>query len=81
MLRLVLSVLITIVFVAFVMMNTHHVALSVVVGEPVKIRLIFLLLATFVLGIMSSSFFIMVRQVRQRKRVRIESPKSPDLAE
>ncbi len=81
MFRLLLSIIGTIVFVAFVMMNTHHVALSMVIGEPVKIRLIFLLLTTFVLGVMSSSFYVMVRQVRHKKHVRLQPEKPLDLAE
>lgn len=81
MFRLVVAVALTIIFVAFIMMNTHHVGLSMVVGEPVKIRLIFLLLAAFALGMMSASFYAMVRQVRRRRHATVRAEKPLDLVE
>lgn len=50
MLRLIVAVVSTVAVVAFSMTNTHHVELSLVLGESVHIRLISLLAVTFVAG-------------------------------
>lgn len=50
MLQLVVAVLLTILAVMFAMANTHHVELNFVLGEPVEVRLIFLLAVTYAAG-------------------------------
>jgi uncharacterized integral membrane protein len=70
MLRLLLAVVVTVAVVVFVMMNMHHVTLSFVVGPPVKIRLIFLLLSTYVVGIVTAAFVTMIWKLRMDKRRR-----------
>jgi hypothetical protein len=69
-LRLVLAIFGTIALVAFVMVNTHHVKLSFVVGEAVEVRMIFLLLTTFFLGMATTWFTQMGLRVRARQRSR-----------
>lgn len=68
MVRLILAVVLTISVVSFVMVNTHHVNLSFVVGPPVKIRLIFLLMSAFFVGTICTSFLMMVWRLRGRPR-------------
>ena len=78
MLRLLLAVAVTVAVVIFVMMNMHHVTLSFIVGPPVKIRLIFLLLSTYVVGILTAAFVTMIWKVRLDRRRRsapqVETP-------
>jgi uncharacterized integral membrane protein len=71
MIRLVLVLLATILVVAFFVMNLHPVTLSLVVGPPVQIRLIFLIITAFVVGMVSGVVFkfVTARYV-QRKRPR-----------
>lgn len=69
MMRLLLAILVTVLTVVFTMANTHDVELDVVFGTPVRIRLIFLLLSTFILGIVVSSLFSMVANVRFKRRL------------
>jgi len=49
------------------------VALSFIFGPPVKIRLIFLLLLTFLLGALTTTFLGMAGKLRVRRRLRSET--------
>jgi len=70
MIRLALLIGSTVLLVAFVMMNMHLVTLNVVVGPPVQIRLIFLLLTAFFIGLALSWSFKAIRKTRARRRAR-----------
>lgn len=72
MFRLILAVVATISAVVFVMANTHEVELSFVIGAPVQVRLIFLLMLTFLAGLITSWLWGLISQVRWRRRVRNE---------
>ena len=78
MLRLLLAVAVTVAVVIFVMMNMHHVTLSFIVGPPVKIRLIFLLLSTYVVGILTAAFATMIWRVRLDRRRRAAGAPQPE---
>ncbi len=64
MFRLFAAILATVSAVVFIMANTHHVRISFVVGSPVQIRLIFLLMITFVAGAVASGFLTMISKLR-----------------
>lgn len=64
--RLIVAILCTVAVVAFSMTNTHHVELSFVVGEAVKIRLISLLAVTFIAGALTVYFYQAVTRVTRR---------------
>jgi uncharacterized integral membrane protein len=68
MIRLLLAVLVTVAVVTFAMVNTHMVVLSFVFGPPVKVRLIFLLMSAFLLGMIFLGFLIMAWRLRDRGR-------------
>ncbi len=67
--RLILSVVTTVLSVVFIMANTHDVELGIVFGGPVRIRLIFLLMSAFLLGVVVSWLLGMVWRVRFARRV------------
>ena len=69
MIRLIIAVAGTAVAVVFVMANTHSVELSLVFGSPVEVRLIFLLMSTFLLGVLVSSFVGMISKLRLKRRI------------
>jgi len=72
--QLVLAVLVTVVLVAFGMANTHQVELSIVVGAPVKFRLIVLMALAYAAGIVTAWFREMViRVARQAERRRLHA--------
>lgn len=54
------------VIVLFAWSNTHHVEVGLVLGRPVQVRLIFLLLTTFLLG----HFTAVLLNVYLRSRIR-----------
>ncbi len=67
MFRLVVAMTATMAAVVFVMTNTHHVKMSFVFGSGVRVRLIFLLMITFLLGAIASRFFSMILNLRFRR--------------
>jgi uncharacterized integral membrane protein len=77
MVRLILAVILTILVVLFAMSNTHPVMLSFVVGPPVKVRLIFLLMSAFLVGMLFSGFAAMLHQLRMRRLARATMPAEP----
>ena len=81
MIRLIIAVAATAVAVVFVMANTHAVTLSLVFGTPVKVRLIFLLMSTFLLGVLVSSFVGMISKIRFKRRMFRELRKEKERAE
>jgi len=73
MLQLVLAVAVTIAIVLFGLANSHDVELSYIVGEPIRIRMIFLLFCVFFAGWVAAYFYQMIVQVnRRRSRIRAE---------
>jgi len=63
MVRLALAVLITVVIVVFSISNSHHVDLSCCVGKPIQIRLVFLLMSTFFIGMAVPIFYRLIRRL------------------
>ncbi len=73
MVRLVLAVTATIVIVIFAISNSHHVDLRVAIGDPVQIRLIFLLLVAMIIGMTIPVFFRLLRSLDRQKVMKRES--------
>ena len=71
---------VTVAVVIFVMMNTHHVTLSFVLGGPVKVRLIFLMMMTFFVGMLATSLITMVWRLRPRRTPAPEVSGDKDVA-
>jgi uncharacterized integral membrane protein len=65
--------LVTVVFVAFGLSNTHRVQLSFVVGQT-EVRLIFLLLVSFASGVLT----IFLRKAMRDARDRALERRAPD---
>jgi len=90
MIRLLIAVVLTFAGATFAMANTHHVPLSLLVAEPVEIRLIFLLMTTFLAGVLFASFSVLIRSANRRRRLRtikkemrvaVVEPSTPDLVD
>lgn len=65
--QLVLAVLITVVVVLFGFANSHEVELGYVVGEPIEMRLVFLLAIAFATGALTAVFRRMAQEARRRR--------------
>ena len=72
MVQLVLAILITVVIVVFSVVNSHHVQLSFVIGAPVEVRLVFLLMCTFFVGMAVPTFHRLVRRLKRDKELKRE---------
>lgn len=64
--RLVIATALTVLIVIFAMGNAHHVEMGLVFGKPLEIRLIFLLAIAYVAGVVTTAFFVAIRNVRQK---------------
>jgi len=68
--QLIVAVGLTILAVVFSMSNTHHVELGWVVGEPIRIRLIFLLGIAFVAGSVTTVLYQLIGRVMHQTQLR-----------
>jgi uncharacterized integral membrane protein len=68
--RLILLMAATVIVVVFAMSNMRDVKLSLVFGEPVEIRLTFLLGVTYVAGVVSTVFYQMIVAVNRKAELR-----------
>lgn len=68
MLQLIVAVVLTVAVVLFGMANSHHVELSYVMGEPIRIRMIFLLAIAFLTGAVTTYLYQMATRVSRRSR-------------
>ena len=73
MIRLGLAVMATIVIVVFAVSNSHHVDLRIAIGEPVQIRLIFLIMSAFVAGMVVPVFYRLYHSLEHQKLARREN--------
>jgi len=79
--RLIAVVLITVVIVVFAMANMHHIELSLVVGKPAQVRLIFLLGSAYLAGMVTSVLWGMARKLQRSRELRSLQLKSSDRLE
>jgi uncharacterized integral membrane protein len=70
--QLALAILITIVVVVLSIANSHHVHLSFVIGAPVEVRLVFLLMCTFFMGMAAPIFSRLIHRLRSEKKMERE---------
>jgi uncharacterized integral membrane protein len=68
--RLIIAMAITVIVVVFSMSNMRDVELSLVFGEPIVIRLTFLLAVTYVGGLVSAFFYQMITSVARRAEIK-----------
>jgi uncharacterized integral membrane protein len=68
--QILIAILLTIVLVVFAMSNSHHVYLAYGFGEPIQIRLIFLLAVTFFSGVTFAWFWSMFSKVKTKRMAR-----------
>lgn len=71
--RLVTAMVLTVFIVVFAMSNSHDVELSLVLGEPIEMRLFVLLTIAYVSGGVSAFFYRLIidvnRRTERRKRL------------
>jgi uncharacterized integral membrane protein len=78
MVQLIVAMLMTISVVAFAMANSHHVEMGAVLGEPIRIRLFFLMSIFYVAGALTAFFYQLLARVSRRSR-HIERSREDDL--
>lgn len=66
--KVLLIVLLAAMAGTFAMDNMHHVGLGLIVGEPVYVRLFFLLLTSYLAGCFSAMLIQLCLNTRARRR-------------
>ena len=80
MMQLIAAVIATVAIVVFAMSNTHHVQLSLAFGAPLEIRLITLVGAAYLAGMVTSWIGNLARRATRQshqKRVKAIVKRSP----
>ena len=65
--RLVFFIVATVVATSFAVANSHHAEISLIVGAPVRMRMIFLLVGAFTAGVVSTLGIQEWRAVQRRR--------------
>ena len=68
MLQLVVAVIVFVAIVLFGMANSHDVELRYIIGEPIRIRMVFLLFCVFLAGWATAYFYQLIAQLGRRER-------------
>jgi uncharacterized integral membrane protein len=68
--RLIILMAVTVIVVVFSMSNMRDVHLSLVFGEPVAIRLTFLLGVAYAAGVLSTIFYQTVSSISRKAELR-----------
>ena len=68
--QMLLTIAVTVVLVLFGVQNSDHVTVSLIVGQPTQIRLIFLLLIAGTAGFLFSYIRGLSREVQLKKEIR-----------
>ena len=52
----------------FSLSNVHHIQMRFVTGDPFHVRLIYLLLFSYLLGVLSATYFFILARLRARRK-------------
>ncbi|HIJ65929.1 MAG TPA: hypothetical protein HPP77_08245 [Candidatus Hydrogenedentes bacterium] len=73
MIRSIVVFLTVLIIVLFALSNAHHIKLRFIAGEPFNVRLIYLVLFSYLLGVVSAThFFIMLKFNARKKKAAAE---------
>ncbi len=56
----------------FALANAHHIELHFMPGNPVDVRAAYLVLFSYVLGVLSASYFFVMSRFNARKKARLQ---------
>jgi uncharacterized integral membrane protein len=68
MIRSIILFIAVLLIVIFSISNVHPIPLRLFAGEPVSVRLIFLLLFSFLIGVASASYFFIMMKFHDKKK-------------
>lgn len=71
MVRLIGAIVLCMLGAVFVIQNADHVSLQLFVGDPLRIRLIFLLMSCFAVGYLTCFFTRLKHEVKLRRKIKI----------
>ncbi len=78
MVRSLIVFIAVLLIVIFAISNVHAIPLRLFAGEPVNVRLIYLLLFSFLIGVASTSYFFMMMKFHAKKKKALQAKSTED---
>jgi len=75
MIKPLLVFLLILVLVVFAIMNVHGVPLNLIVGGPVNVKAIYLVLASYFLGMITAFYIVISVRIRAKRREQLSGRK------
>lgn len=70
--------LVVLLLVLFALSNVHHVPLHFIVGGPVNVKAISLVLVSYVLGVLSTVYVLVILKIHSKKKLRNKKESDAD---
>ncbi len=70
MLKSIIVFITVLVILLFALSNVHHIQLHFITGSPFNVRLVYLVLFSFMIGVLSISYFFVLGRLNARKKAR-----------
>lgn len=79
MLKSIIVFITVLVVLLFALSNVHHIPLHFITGNPFNVRLVYLVLFSYMLGVLSAAYFFVMARFNARKKARIrEAPEQEE---
>ena len=73
MVKSIIAFITVVVIVLFALSNVHHIQLHFITGNPFDVRLIYLVLFSYMTGVLSATYFFVLSRFHARKKARVEA--------
>ncbi len=73
MVKSIIAFITVVVIVLFALSNVHHIQLHFITGNPFDVRLIYLGLFSYMIGVLSAAYFFVVSRFLARRKARDEA--------
>jgi uncharacterized integral membrane protein len=65
--------MVVLLIVLFSISNIHHIDLHFITREPFEVRLIYLVLFSYVMGLVTAAYFVLVRNLAAKRKKKAQT--------